>query len=166
MLFEALYNFDPLKSLNFPYFYECEASANTPQHSCHRLSSGSNAVVGRSDKLNTTSSWPGSLWSPQFYKEEHESHHPCLHPPQLQKCRETDQKANKSTLKWVRFPLLLYLSQLVLERVAAVKFKGNDYLLKTIKLISLNMTCLVSGVYSIKLHWTWFAIQCLHSIYI
>lgn len=61
----------------------------TPQRSCHTQSSGSTAVACRSDRWNTTSSWPGSLWSPPSCRGEHGNHRLCPRPPQLQRRTHT-----------------------------------------------------------------------------
>lgn len=75
---------------------------DTPRHSCHRRSNGSTAVAGKSGRLNTTSSWPGSLWSPRSCRGEHGSHPLCPRPPRLQRWEQkTHTHEHASTIKSV-----------------------------------------------------------------
>lgn len=60
-------------------------SVSAPRHSCRRRSSGSTGAACRSGRLNTTSFWPGSLWSRPSCREERGNHPPCPRPPRLQR---------------------------------------------------------------------------------
>lgn len=123
---EWLRKFDCVNDQGPMWFYvngPC-MSVSTPPHSCHRRSSGSTAVVCRSGRLNTTSSWPGSLWSPPSCRGGHGNRPLCPRPPRLQRWEQktdnhipmhnpkTGHNGHKASEYTVHSPL--YLSHILL----------------------------------------------------
>lgn len=63
----------------------------SPQHSCHRQSSGSNVAACRNGRLNTTSFWLESPWSLPSCKVERGNHPLCPHPLRLHRGEQNTQ---------------------------------------------------------------------------